>query len=302
VSSPFARTFALIFVLAAACGPPSLKARLANAERRATEAERLLDEGEKDLRDLEPALAQDKLTDAQRAIEDPDFAYYPERELISQRLDAARKRLPAVRKAREERDLQQEVDARRAAVEQRLAVFEAAREGLTRKAIERAQVDAARETSDALFDAIEDGKDLEGRDDPYYRWVSKHRDAVSKVRAELPLAEARAAFIAGPGALRREGQTLHQKALALKREPDRKKDLLEEARDKLLQCAKEARGQLEAQQQLAKAAIVIDGALTTPQAVTKACEAQGGALEAQLNPPPPPPRVKKPSRKTARRR
>src|SRR5688500_11557231 len=99
--------------LCAACGPKTLQAKLLNAERRATDAETAIDEAERQMRALEPDLAQRALEKAASAMADPDVGYYPEREPIAQRLEQAKGRLPGVRKERDRRDLELAVGARR---------------------------------------------------------------------------------------------------------------------------------------------------------------------------------------------
>src|SRR5215467_6134779 len=112
---------AAAFTLLGCASHPTLKERLVNAERRATEGERLLEQAEHEMQALEADRSESTLKQAQRALSDPDFGYYPEHQAIAQRLGADLRRLPQVRKEREARDLAIAVGKRRVEVEKALA-------------------------------------------------------------------------------------------------------------------------------------------------------------------------------------
>src|SRR5690242_20379655 len=95
----------LALLLAAACGPRTVQARMEHSEKRAGQAEAALDEAEASLQALDPDRAEKRIERAREAISDPDFAYYPERELLRERLARAEANLPVVRKEKARREL-----------------------------------------------------------------------------------------------------------------------------------------------------------------------------------------------------
>src|SRR3982074_1501827 len=82
----------------------TLEARLVSAEDRGTAIEKNLDEAERYLDALDPEPAVGPLHPARQGLAHPDVGYYPERQMLSQRLTEDVKRLAQVRKEREARD------------------------------------------------------------------------------------------------------------------------------------------------------------------------------------------------------
>lgn len=249
---------------------PSLKQRLVNAERRATEAERLLDQAEHQMGELDADEAESTLKQAQKAISDPDFGYYPERQAIAQRLGTDVRRLPQVRKEREARDLAIAVGKRRVEVEKALAEFEPAMAALKKRELASADVDRANDRANALKDVLNDGKELEIKDANYGLYAKHQYRLLEQSRSEIELGKARLEFAGGPGKTRQQALEVSRRATL---EKDRRKQskLRTKARQMFVECANEGQGMLARFPKLAAAVTKMGDEELSPQRVVKSC-------------------------------
>jgi|GEM_PF-4267016 len=248
----------------------TLKTRLINAERRATEAEKLLDEAERQMAALEPDKAEGALKQAQRTLSDPDVGYYPEREAIFRRAAVDQTKLPQVRKAREAHDLAVAVAARQVQVEKAVSDFRPALEAVRKRELVMADVDRARDTAGALQGTLEDGRKLEERDVQYGIYAREQRKLLDSSRSEIELGKKRLEFVAGPGGTRKEALELTARA---KSEPNRekKRKLLAEAREKFARCANDGQRMLIELPVLATAVTTIGEESLAPKTVVTSC-------------------------------
>lgn len=249
---------------------PSLKQRLVNAERQATEAERLLDQAEHQMGELDADEAESTLKQAQKAISDPDFGYYPERQAIAQRLGTDVRRLPQVRKEREARDLAIAVGKRRVEVEKALAEFEPAMAALKKRELASADVDRANDRANALKDVLNDGKELEIKDANYGLYAKHQYRLLEQSRSEIELGKARLEFAGGPGKTRQQALEVSRRATL---EKDRRKQskLRTKARQMFVECANEGQGMLARFPKLAAAVTKMGDEELSPQRVVKSC-------------------------------
>ncbi len=271
-----------ISIALAACGPPSLKARLINAERRAGEAEDALDEAEKAMAELEPDKAVSHLKRARAKLSDPDVGYYPERGLIGDRLARAEAQVPQVRAERERRDLEQKVNKQRLRVEKVLPAFEKARAVPGAKTLDRDAVDEAEDAIEDLQDVLNDGQALEVKQADYASYAKALRAKLEAVAPGVKLARARLVFAEGPGERRAEAEAIMKRAAAAKAREDRL-DLFEDAHEKWVDCSEKGRKRIKENSALAKAAISLQGKTTTPDAVVRLCEKRAVAVAKQVN-------------------
>lgn len=258
------------WILISCSSPVTLESRLVNGERRATEAEKLLDQVEREMAALEADRAEHLLAQAQAALSHPDVGYYPERELIAQRAAADQRKIPQVRREREARDLAIAVASRHAKVEMALAEFRPALAGLGNSGIVQADIDRAKESAAALNAALEDGRKLEARDGQYGSYARHLRGLVDRSRAPIELAKKRLEFAAGPGAVRQEARDLFARG---KSEPNQKKKraLFAQGREKFAQCAQEGQRMLTDLPALARAVVIMGGQSVIPRAVVAGC-------------------------------
>lgn len=273
----------LAAALGAACGPKTLKARLINSERKATQAERQLDEAERAMAQLEPDQAARHLEDARESMADPDIGYYPERTLIAERLERASARLPAVRKEREKRDLELAVNDRQAKVSKALTELQHAVEAI-RASLERSTVSGGRDAVEELNDELDDGRELEPKSAEFARWTKGVRGKLEALNAEVVLAAKRLAVTEGPGEKYREGRALRAEARASK-DKEKKRALNTDARDKFLACHKEVKELLEEARAVASAIVVIEGQRLSTSSLSSRCVHEAEAAAKAAAPP-----------------
>lgn len=264
------------WILISCSSPVTLESRLVNGERRATEAEKLLDQAEREMAALEPDRAEQVLAQAQAALSHPDVGYYPERELIAQRAAADQKKMSQVKREREARDLAIAVASRHAKVEMALAEFRPALAALGDRGIVPTDIDRAKESAAGLYAALEDGRNLEARDRQYGAYARQLRGLVDRSRPPIELAKRRLEFAAGPVAVRHEARDLIARG---KSEPNQKKKraLFAQSREKFAQCAQEGQRMLSESPALARAVIMVGGEPLVPRAVVVGCATRARA-------------------------
>ena len=261
---------AVCFAFLDCASHPSLKERLVNAERRATEADRLLDQAEYQMQALDADEADSTLKQAERAVSDPDFGYYPEHQAIAQRYGADLRRIPQVRKEREARELAIAVGKRRAEVEKVLAEFEPAIAALKKHELGGADIDRANDRANALKDVLNEGKELEVKDANYGLYAKHQYRLLEQSRSEIELGKARLEFAGGPGNTRQKALDVSRRATL---EKDRKKQskLRTKARQMFAECANEGRGMLARFPKLAAAVTKMGDEELSPQRAVNSC-------------------------------
>ncbi|MBI3184036.1 MAG: hypothetical protein HYZ28_18030 [Myxococcales bacterium] len=260
-----------------ACGPKGLRARLANAEKRAVQAEAALDEAERRLDEMDAGGAEGKLRDARSALEDPDVGYYPEREMIADRLDAAERRLEGVKKEKDRRELEKKVAERKKEIEFRMEEVKRAIEEARAPEATRSRADGLKDAMEDLSGVLEDGKELEGRHGAYARFALDARRSLEQGRKELSVVQARVSFAGGPGAAYLEGRSLAQEARGEKSK-ERRGKLFGEARARLKSCALDGKEMLAAEAKLARSPIALDGEVLSAGVITSRCESEADSV------------------------
>ncbi len=258
------------FALLSCSSQPTLKARLANSEHRATEAESLLDEAEHEMASLEPDRADRALKRAQKALSDPDVGYYPEREQLYQRFGVDVRRLPEVRKEREARDLSIEIAKRQVEVDKAMSELKPAVAALKKRDIERAEMERAKDCATAAQDALDGGRELEGKDVAYGTYAIKQRQLIKQARSEIELGKARLEFIARPGKARQEALAMTGRAKSEKNR-EKRSSLQAQARKRFADCAQEGQRMLFEFPALAGAVTTLGEEALVPRAVVASC-------------------------------
>jgi len=249
---------------------PTLRERLDNSERRAAEAERLLDQAEREMQALEPDQADSTLKQAQTAVSDPDFGYYPERQQIAQRLAADVKRLPKVRKDREARELAIAVGKRRAVVEKAVAELEPAMAALKSHQLVSADLDRVNHSANALQDALKDGSELEIKDAGYDAYAKRQHRLLEQSRLEIELGRARLEFVRGPAKTRQKALDVSRRA-TLETDRSKQSKLRTKARQIFAECANEGQKMLLHLPRLAGAVTKMGDEELSPQQVVNGC-------------------------------
>lgn len=272
----------LILAVLAACAPKTLEQRLLNAEHQAGKAEEFLDRADAAMDRFEPDPASELLEDAQRELSDPDVGYYPEREILQNRLSKARARLALVRAEVAKRKLAEEVDRQRLDVEPRLAKLKESTARVRGTSANRSQVEDAEDALKEAERSLKAGKDLETRDPPYGEWAQRARSTVEQLAPEILLADQRVRFRDGPGAEALEGTGVEKRARALRKGQGRV-ELAEKALEHFSSCSREAKRLLEdAPPTLSHAELGLAGLPSYAPAVLSFCQAHARAMENEV--------------------
>ncbi len=281
----------LLVVALGACGPRSMKQRLAHGEKRTDEATLLLNEAERELQNFEVARAEKKLAEARELLADPDVELSPEGEMLRGQLAELTARVPRVReeKERKEREAREERARQEleAAVEKQRDAVVLAMDGVTvalialEKGAGRAQVDAVLDAVKGVREKQQAGKELEAKSPDYAASARNTAKRLEQAEATARLAQRLIDFASGPYSGSQEATALEKKA---KRERDLEKRLAlyTDVHQRFLRCGQEAEKLLAENPELARRALPTTGRLTTLQAASTGCSAKAGTLQRTL--------------------
>lgn len=279
----------LLFLLFfSACASKSLQARMAHSERRGAEAEQALDQAQASLAALEPEAAHKQLEEARTALRDPDFAYYPERDQLRQRLTQLEKQLPVAQRQRAARDLQEKVASHQLEVQAAMEKLEALRPALT--AVEPTE-DALSQSQDALkdaLDALHDGEALEPMSLSYLRYTIAARKKLERINDDVKRVEQRWVFQGGPLKAFQRAQRLMTEAKAEKQR-DEKRERWEDAQGEFRTCSEEGAFLLSQHPALTQSRWTLAGVPRSAGSLVQQCKQQLSSLAKLLTPPRPKP-------------
>lgn len=270
-----------LVILALGCGPRTFKQRLLDAEKRAGEAEQALDEAERQMQALEPDAAAEQLDTAKSALANPDTEFYPERQMLRDRLQADQARMPAVRAERAKRDLERAVEEQRAEMASGLQKLRASKEGARAASAASAELDALRHCIDVLTDQIQRGQPLEIKHAGYARYVAENRRELDEAHEAAAFLKAKVAFLEGPAVRYSDGKAALERARAEK-DRARRKELNAEAAEHFGRCATEGKERLVATPGLERTSVVIAEATLTAGAIVQSCVDKSSARSKQL--------------------
>lgn len=276
--------------LAVGCGPKTLEAHLAQAEKRGAEAESLLDEAGRQLDAMRPDKAEGPIGEAKAILTDPDLGYYPERALLEERLKEAERRVVDVRATLARRELEGKLKVRRQTVERALAALKKAIDDLHTPGAGGSQVRAARGAVDDLDSAVKEGKDLEPQDKGYADVARGARKTLADAAAEVRLVEKTVAFQDGPMKAREAAVALLKQAAAEKKDKKKRRELFVAARDKFRTCSDDGKALLAESPELRRAALVTDEGVTSPNTIVAGCAARAVSLDRVMGVPGVPPK------------
>jgi len=274
-----------------------MSARREHSQKLSDDAEEQLGLAERAMSELDEVAAEKALNKARKILKDPDAPLYPDYEIMVSRLKEDDARLPAVKKAREAKELQLAVADRKAKIDEAAGALKKLLKALDGAALEKAAVEEAGSAHAALADAIKAGADLEKRDAAYAEWVKGKRDALEKAKDPIGLAKARIDFMEGPAALREKAAEKLKEGKAAKPN-DEKRAAFSEAKKLYEQCQDACRKLLTANPAVTRLPIMASGKKTTPDALDTACSTEWQDVdkaEKKLKPDKPaaPPKKKK---------
>lgn len=292
----------LAVLVAAACGPKTMEARLRDAERHADKAAAALDDAQAAAEALEPEKMKDALDDAKERLSETDVELHPETGMHQDRYKELFAKYPQVKAEREKRDLEKRLNAARDRIVPRVQAMLEAQEALSATAPTRAQLDALTDKAEKVREAVDDEKGLFEKDGDFAAWAKSQRGKVDRALDAATKAKKVLAVIEGPAAAWVEAQQLQGEAKKAKaKAPGDKEALLLKLKERLLAC------ESSAQPLLAEPAAVAAGS-GKPQTAAQlqaACRAalkpadaelkkvQAALAKAKKVPPPPAPKKKK---------
>lgn len=266
----------LLLSVLLACGPKSMKARIADGERISDRAAAALDDGEKALAAGDLDRAEDRVRDAERALADPDVATNPESELLKTRLADLKAKVPEARWQRHKEELAKKVAARREIISKSVTQFRRAIGELEEKPGDRAALQAARDAARRVRDDVEWDKDLPAKDLEFKGYLDGLRQDLEDGNKALATAEKVMELVDGPLRARDEAAAASGKAKAEK-QPDEKVKLFTQAQDGFRRCAEDAERAIAATPALEKATVTSQPKPATGAAVVKECQQQAEA-------------------------
>jgi hypothetical protein len=236
----------------------------------ANDADELLSKAEKAMADADVAAAEARVADAKQRLAEPDAQLYPEYEMLSSRLKEDEAKLPEVKRARERKDLEVELNKRREKIDEQGARLKKALKALEAPGVDKAAVDELTGAQADLLDALKQGADFEAKDKAYGDYAKKQREACERAKDPVGAARARLDYMTGPVALRDQAAQKFKDGKAAKK-PDDKVAMLTEARALYDQCEDASRKLLMATPAMSRLAIMAAGQKTTPEALDTAC-------------------------------
>src|SRR5262249_37378149 len=144
--------------------PSTLRGQMDQAERSGRAAETDMDEAEKAIRVLEVDRAANALESAKKRLAGPYMAKYPEHDLLKRRLDRDQGQLEAARAEVRRRELERAVAVQRQALDVSYARLTKAIEAMHIESAAKSEIEAARDALKDTRGKLEDGVDLEKRD------------------------------------------------------------------------------------------------------------------------------------------
>jgi predicted HAD superfamily phosphohydrolase len=268
----------LLGLLLSACGPKNLKERTRHGEKLTDEASSLLDEAEKDLRNMDPDGAEDPLQDAQKLLSHPDVELSPESEMLRSRLSELRARVAPTREEKARRELEAAVDTQRDAIVQAMSEVSNALEAVERKDVGPAQVKALLDAVERTRSKLKDGKKLEARSEDYAASARRTEKRLDQATEKARSAQQVLDFVSGPATTRQEAEELLKKAKAEK-DLDKQLALYTDARDRFQRCGETAKQLIAKTPELEKSPIQVAGQTTTPKAVVSGCGTRADSLQ-----------------------
>lgn len=290
----------LALLVAAACGPKTMEARLRDAERHADKAAAALDDAQAAAEAFEPEKMKDALDDAKRRLSETDVELHPETGMHQDRYKELFAKYPQVKAEREKRDLEKKLNAARDRIVPRVQAMLEAQEALSATAPTRAQLEALTDKAEKVREAVDDEKGLFEKDGDFAAWAKSQRGKVDRAMDAAAKAKRVLAVVEGPGAAWAEAQQLQGEAKKAKTPAD-KEPLLQKLKERLSAC------ESSAQPLLAEptAVTVGSGKPQTAAQLQAACKAalkpadaelkkvQAALAKAKKAPPPPAPKKKK---------
>jgi hypothetical protein len=270
-------------------------------DKEALRAEQAMNQAEQQLDALDVENAQHQLVEARQSLKSPDLEYYPERDMLRARFRKLVSRLSAAKATKERMERELVMTRQEQRVVDALDRFETTLEPLRLASVNRAEVDRAKQAFHQTREALAEGKSLELHFPPYAKFATETEATLNQKKTDITLAEAVLAFLDGPAASKDKAQRLLGDASKASRTT--RPALYKDALAQLQSCKLSGKEMLSTTPKLDRAPVLVGGQQTTPQGVTRFCEARAQVVEKRLaeatrdaqkslarRVPPPPPR------------
>ena len=279
----------LLVVVVSACGPRTKQQRQAYGEKRTDEATLLLNEAEKDLRNLDADRAEPRLAKAQEVLSHPDVDLSPEGEMLRSQLSELQAFVPKVRqeRARREREAREErerkelddaVEKQRDGVVQAMTELTEALDALEQQDPDRARVEAVSAAMKRARERLASGKELEAKNEDYAASARRTERRLDEAEARFRRARRVSDFVSGPFSESQEAPALEKKARQQK-DIEARLTLYTEVRERFRRCGEEADKLLVELPELARSPPSVKGRPLVLKAVATGCKKKAGLLQ-----------------------
>jgi hypothetical protein len=249
-------------------------------DREALHAERALDQAEHQLDVMNVDDAQRLLIEARAALKSPDLEVYPERDLLRSRFRKLVARLSEARNTRQRMERELVMTRQEQRVIDAVDRFETTLEPLRVAGVSRADVDRAKLALQQTREVMTEGRPMELHFPPYAKFVQETEATLTQKKADIALAEAVLAFLDGPAASKDKAQKLLVEASKSSRTS--RPALYQDALTQLQSCKLSGKEMLTTNPRLDRAPVLVSGQQTTPQGVTRFCEARAQVVVKRL--------------------
>jgi hypothetical protein len=220
----------------AACGPKSIEVRTRQAERKSDEAAQALERAQKAADALDPAAMHAALQEARRALADPDIGLYPESGMHQDRYQELAATEGKVRAAREQRDLEAQLEAARSSLVPVAQAVGEGVDGLDPASASLEQVAALEARAKELQERVTAQQPLFAKGADFKDWAEHQLRKSERGLEVVGRAKAAIAFREGPVAAWGEAKAKREEARRVKG-PGEKVSALEGAREALERCS-----------------------------------------------------------------
>lgn len=267
--------------LALACGPKTLKQRMAQSESIANEVDEILSKAETKMRELEPTDADELLEDARQELGKPNAELYPEWQMLADRLKRDQAAIPEVKEARRKRDLEEKARRREDELKGDVADCQQAFEALAGAKATSDELERYQKRAKALQSGLDEQPELEKEVPAWGEKVKGYRSMLASQAAKLPAIALRLEFAEGPVAKEAQAREAAEAVKGLK-DPAKKASKQEEVVAGYQGCVSQGKSVLGRHPGATLNPIQVAGRSVIPSAFVNDCERALTAAKATL--------------------
>ncbi|MBX7096307.1 MAG: hypothetical protein K1X89_01225 [Myxococcaceae bacterium] len=267
--------------LALACGPKTLKQRMAQSESIANEVDEILSKAETKMRELEPKDADELLEDARQELGKPNAELYPEWQMLADRLKRDQAAIPAVQEARRKRDLEEKAKRREDDLKGDVADCQQAFEALAGPKATSDDLERYQKRAKSLQSGLDEQPELEKEVPAWAEKVKGYRAMLAGQAGKLPAIAVRVEFAEGPVAREAQAREALDEVKATK-DPAKKASKQEDVVKGYQGCVSEGKVVLGRHPGATLNPIQVGGRSVIPSAFVNDCERALTAAKATL--------------------